>query len=252
MTKFKMDTHMHFDLYKDRNEVLNYIEESGSYTIAVTNLPDLYERYLHLNDGRKFVKCALGFHPELAQQYAYQIEKFDRYISTTRFVGEIGLDYSTKDSINRAIQDRIFSHIVQSCSREKNKVLTVHSRQAEKRTLELLKNLSACNVIMHWYSGSISVMDEALSRGYYFSINPQMLNSANGRKIIGNIPLDRVLFESDAPFTTGMRTTYSVEFQDRIYRYLCECAGVTEAEMSLRLRNNFKTLLTTYSTAVCR
>lgn len=245
MTKFKMDTHMHFDLYKDRIEVLNYIEKSGSYTIAVTNLPDLYERYLHLNDGRKFVKCALGLHPELAQQYAHQIEKFDRYISTTRFVGEVGLDYSTKDSNNRAIQDRIFSHIVQSCSREKNKVLTVHSRQAEKRTLELLKNLSDCNVIMHWYSGSISVMDEALSRGYYFSINHQMLNSANGRKIIDNLPLDRVLFESDAPFTTGMGKTYSVEFQDRIYRYLCERFGATEAEMSSILRKNFKTLLTT-------
>lgn len=85
--------------------------------------------------------------------------------------------------------------------------------------------------IMHWYSGSISVMDEALSRGYYFSINHQMLNSANGRKIIGHIPLDRVLFESDAPFTTGMGTTYSIEFQDRIYRYLCESAGVTETEI---------------------
>lgn len=246
MTKFKMDMHMHFDLYKDRIAVLNYIEESGSYTIAVTNLPDLYERYLHLNDGRTFVKCALGFHPELAQQYSHQIEKFDRYLSTTKFVGEVGLDYSTKDSNNRATQDRIFSNIVQSCSREKKKILTVHSRQAEKRTLELLKNLSDCNVIMHWYSGSISVMDEALSRGYYFSINHQMLNSANGRKIIHNLPLDRVLFESDAPFTTGMGKSYTVEFQDRIYRYLCEHTGATEAEMSSILRQNFKTLLTTY------
>lgn len=239
---------MHFDLYKDRIDVLNYIEESGSYTIAVTNLPDLYERYLHLNDGRKFVKYALGFHPELAQQYSHQIGKFDRYLSTTKFVGEVGLDYSTKDSNNRATQDRIFSHIVQSCSSEKNKILTVHSRQAEKRTLELLKNLSDCNVIMHWYSGSISVMDEALSRGYYFSINHQMLNSANGRKIIDNLPLDRVLLESDAPFTTGMGKTYTVEFQNRIYRYLCEHAGATEEEMSSILRQNFKTLLTTYLT----
>lgn len=46
--KFKMDTHMHFDLYNNRNEVLDYIENNHSYTIAVTNLPDLFERSLHL------------------------------------------------------------------------------------------------------------------------------------------------------------------------------------------------------------
>ena len=40
-----MDAHMHFDLYKNRQDVLDYIEENKSYTIAVTNLPDLYRRY---------------------------------------------------------------------------------------------------------------------------------------------------------------------------------------------------------------
>ena len=45
MNKFNMDSHMHFDLYKNRQDVLNYIEENKSYTIAVTNLLDLYKKY---------------------------------------------------------------------------------------------------------------------------------------------------------------------------------------------------------------
>ena len=95
MMKFRMDTHMHFDLYNNRNEVLDYIENNHSYTIAVTNLPDLFERSLHLCEKRRFSQIALGFHPELAFQYSNQILKFDRYISATKYIGEIGLDFTT-------------------------------------------------------------------------------------------------------------------------------------------------------------
>ena len=42
---FPMDTHFHFDLYKDRLDILNYIEKHQSYTIAVTNLPELFSKY---------------------------------------------------------------------------------------------------------------------------------------------------------------------------------------------------------------
>ena len=45
MSKFYFDTHMHFDLYQNRDDVLAYLEENGCYTIAITNLPDLFEKY---------------------------------------------------------------------------------------------------------------------------------------------------------------------------------------------------------------
>lgn len=243
MKKFRMDTHMHFDLYKNYNEVLNYIEENNSYTIAVTNLPDLFERYLHLCDKRRFVKIALGFHPELVYQFSNQLYKFDRCISKTRYIGEVGLDFTTRDRFNRDIQDRIFSHIVYTCNEVGGKVLTVHSRRAEKRVMEILEGLSSCNVILHWYSGPLTCMDEALKRGYYFSINHQMLQSINGRKIVNRIPMDRILIESDAPFTKGLDRNYSIEFMELIYQYICDMRGVSHEELSLTLKNNFLKIL---------
>ena len=45
MFEFSMDAHMHFDLYENRDKVLEYIESKKSYTIAVTNLPELFQRY---------------------------------------------------------------------------------------------------------------------------------------------------------------------------------------------------------------
>lgn len=246
MSNFKFDTHMHFDLYEERDKILNYAEANKSYTIVVTNLPDLYERYLHINDDRKYVQCALGFHPELAFQYQNQLKKFDQLLKTTRYVGEIGLDFTIKDLSNQKVQEQIFSHIVNECDKSGNKILTIHSRRAEKRVLEILADLSSCIVILHWYSGPIKLMDEAIKRGYYFSVNHQMIQSKNGKKTVDNIPLDRVLIESDAPFTKGLQDKYSIDFMNDIYRYLCDTKGISEKELSAILKNNFKMILTKY------
>lgn len=246
MSKFCFDTHMHFDLYSNRNNVLDFVESINSYTIAVTNLPDLYEKYLHTNKKMKFVQLALGFHPQLCFQYKHQINKFDQYLATTRFVGEVGLDYSTTDADNHQAQEMIFSHIIQECNKAGKKVLTIHSRKAEKKVLEILDGLSSCSVIMHWYSGSLKVMDEAIKRGYYFSVNHQMFQSTNGRKIVERIPDNKILIESDAPFTNGLDNEYSVNFIDEIYQYLCDMKGLTEDELTLMLKNNFRELMTKY------
>ena len=65
MNEFLMDAHMHFDLYKDKIEVLHYIEAVKSYTIAMTNLPDIYNRYEKLVGRYKYTQIAIGYHPEL-------------------------------------------------------------------------------------------------------------------------------------------------------------------------------------------
>lgn len=94
MFDFKMDAHMHFDLYKDRKSVLDYIEKSKSYTVGVTNLPELYEKYFIQYNKYKYVKIALGFHPELVCQFKNQLNLFAKLSRDVRYIGEIGLDYT--------------------------------------------------------------------------------------------------------------------------------------------------------------
>lgn len=142
------------------------------------------------------------------------------------------------------MQDDIFSHIVHSCNEEGEKILTIHSRRAEKRVLEILEELSSCSVILHWYSGPLSLMDAALKRGYYFSINHQMIQSVKGKKIVDSIPIERILIESDAPFTKELNKNYTIKFMEPIYQYLCATRNLSEEELSVILRNNFRNLLT--------
>ena len=243
MSKFYFDTHMHFDLYQNRDEVLTYLEANRCYTIAITNLPDLFEKYRLCYGQYKYVKLALGFHPELVYKYRHQIDKFRSNIRYTRYIGEIGADFTTEDNRERKIQLEILNEIVSVCNQYDDKILSVHTRKAEKQVLEILDNCKS-KVIFHWYSGAIREIEEAIERGYYFSINHQMIRSNNGKKIVANIPLERILIESDAPFTKGLEKKYSMKFMDDIYRFLSETKNVDEVKLGAILKNNFRTILT--------
>lgn len=242
MTKFNMDAHMHFDLYKNRQDVLKYIEENNSYTIAVTNLPDLYRRYYSKEWNYKFIRLALGFHPELASQYENQIEIFKEYFQSTRFIGEIGLDYSIKNEENRKKQRDVFKQIVNLCKTDDKKILTIHSRKAESDCLSILEGFKG-KVILHWYTGSLHNADVALSRGYYFSINHQMIKNQKGRNIINRIPIEKILIESDAPFTIGLDSDYNISFVNELIDFLSLSRNIDKTVLYMQIKSNFKNLL---------
>ena len=65
------DTHFHLDLQNDRTAAIREIEEKQLYTIAVTNLPDLYRKEA-AEIASKYIRFALGFHPELVSKYKGQ------------------------------------------------------------------------------------------------------------------------------------------------------------------------------------
>lgn len=238
---FKFDTHMHFDLYDDRKRILDYLEKAKSYTIAVTNLPELYERYRGMDKNYKYVNISLGFHPELLEQYEKQITVFEKYISEARYVGEIGLDYSDSNC-NREKQKELFKYLILLANRSNDKILTVHSRRAESDVLDVTKDFSG-TVILHWYSGSIKNLERAISEDKYFSINQQMVKSKNGRKIIEKIPIERLLIESDAPFTKGLENEYTVDFMNDIYEEISSIKRISTEELYSVFKNNFKTIL---------
>lgn len=242
MFDFRMDAHMHFDLYKNRETVINFIEENKSYTIAMTNLPELYEKYKKHFRQYNYIRLALGFHPELTFEYEKQIELFLELTPTTKYIGEIGLDFARTNKENKNKQKEIFSQIIEKCSYEKNKVLSVHSRCASKEVIDIMKNFEG-KAILHWYTGSIAELNCATERGYYFSINNQMINSNSGRDIISRIPLNKILIESDGPFTKGMEDEYNLDFNNEIFTFLAKLYNLDEDVIKKRIKANFIQLI---------
>jgi TatD DNase family protein len=243
MFDFYMDAHMHFDLFDNRNEILKLVEEKKSYTIAVTNLPQLFEKYKNQCVENKYFQLALGFHPELVHQYSNQQMLFRKLINETRFIGEIGLDYVKKSKEDVLSQTEVFEKILEWCS-GKNKVLSIHSRSAAKQVVEMLNGFDG-TVILHWYSGSINDLRRAIEQGCYFSINHQMLKSTNGRNIVKNIPVDRLLIESDAPFTNGLDKHYTLDFNDIICNHISDLYQQEIDIVKKRVKANFAEVLKT-------
>lgn len=194
-----IDTHCHFDMMSNPEQYIRNAEIRGDIILGMTNLPSHYKMgRCHLN-GYRHIRLALGFHPQLAAESVNELGLFDQLVDTTSYIGEIGLDFSKNNYHTQDKQIACLRHILATI-KGKNKIISVHSRRAEKVLLELLNEYEAKNVIFHWYSGSVNLVKDIIAQGYYFSVNEAMTLTPNGQKIIAAIPKNRILTESDSPF----------------------------------------------------
>jgi len=81
-------------------------------------------------------------------------------LGETRYIGEVGLDFTTKDQRERALQSKVFGSILEHCASFKDKVLTIHSRRAAAEVVNLVGEKYPGTTILHWFSGSLKVPTE--------------------------------------------------------------------------------------------
>ncbi|WP_236979695.1 Qat anti-phage system TatD family nuclease QatD [Membranihabitans maritimus] len=244
------DTHFHLDLMSEPEKVANEIERQQVYTIAVTNSPSVFFFTERVTSNKKFIRAALGLHPELAAERHKEIAKFSELIDKTRYIGEIGLDNNNKSPSDYQKQKKVFEKLISVCADKGDKILTIHSRRAVKDVLAILGDEFPGKVILHWYSDPLRHIDVAIDRGYYFSINYPMLQSKNGKKIIDSIPLERILIETDGPFTKNENQEFVPSMVPIILENLFSLKREFKSLDSLKktIHRNFENLLkTTYN-----
>lgn len=194
-----IDTHCHFDMMSQPEAYIRQKEQAGDIVIGMTNLPSHFEMGLPHVKRYKYIRLALGLHPLLASENKNELPLFDSLLDQTSYIGEIGLDFSKEGLSTKEDQISTLRKLLEKLEGRK-KIISVHSRKAEKELFDLLCEYNINNVIFHWYSGPIDLIPSIISKGYYFSINEAMTISKNGRTIIKEIPRSRILTESDAPF----------------------------------------------------
>lgn len=206
MNAIYIDSHCHVDRYPSPPDVLAEAATERILIVAVTELPSQFQR-LALRLGRRpLVRLALGVHPLRAREAGpAELTLFNRLLDETDYVGEIGLDGSRQGRDSLPAQRTVFDHLLGQ-PRMRQKVLTVHSRGAEAEVIERLAT-AGVTAALHWYSGALKHIDEALDAGLWFSVNPAMTRSASGQRILSSLPKNRVITETDGPWTkTGGRT----------------------------------------------
>lgn len=204
MTSHYVDLHCHLDLYPDFVSAVEEAERAGVYTLTVTTTPKAWPRNREVTQGTRFVRAALGLHPQLVHERKAEVLLWDKYLTETRYVGEVGIDAGPRYYHSLDLQKDVFGHVLRRCMRESNKVLSVHSVRSAKIVLDLIEaHFSAAKgtIILHWFSGSPSEARRAAELGCYFSINAQMLSNDRGRRLVAGFEPDRILTETDGPFT---------------------------------------------------
>ena len=237
-----IDSHCHIDLYDDPRKVLIESEKAGIVVLSMTNLPSHYEMGLPFFLNSKKIRLALGMHPLFAQYHEAEFSKFESNFSNTSYIGEVGLDFSREGFSTKEIQLKTFVRILNLVSGKK-KILSIHSRRAEKEVLNLLIEHKVTNAIFHWYSGPLNLIDQIVEAGYYFSVNPAMVKSESGKKIIQRIPFDRLLTETDGPFIEEEGKTIMPGKVESVIQYLALLWNMNTADVQLRISSNFQQMI---------
>ncbi|USI29659.1 Qat anti-phage system TatD family nuclease QatD [Alteromonas macleodii] len=240
-----MDMHCHIDLYPNHDEILNDIKSTGFYVLSVTTVPSAFEGTRNLTLGIKHCRTALGLHPQLAHQRKNELVIFDKLVSETRYIGEIGLDGSRGFKEHFDDQIKVFRHILKKCESYSDKILTIHSLNAVDDVLTCLHEYpNAGKPILHWFLATKRQVDTAVHLGCFFSIGPAMLYSDRAKKVISWLPKERVLLETDGPFAKVNGRILFPSDTDMIIPFLSAQWNLSTLEVTKQLGSNLKKLVT--------
>jgi len=230
-----IDVHCHFDMADNPVKYITENERKKIITIGMTNLPSHFQLGRNHVRNYKYIRLALGLHPLRANEHENEYLNFSKYVNETSYIGEVGLDFSPEGFASKNTQLKSFEFVL-DCIKGKLKILSLHSRRAEKEVLEMLCDRNIENAIFHWYSGSLTVLDKIINCGFYLSVNSTMLNTENGRKIIAKIPKELILTETDYPFAEKSDIK-------SVFKYLSNLWLTSEPEVERIIDDNFRRLL---------
>lgn len=199
------DAHAHYDdkwFDEDREELLRSLPEHGVSGV-VCNAVDLNsaETIRGYSEKYPYIWFTAGFHPEnledMPENYLTKITELLKHPKCVA-IGEIGLDYHW--DIPRDLQNRVFEEQL-ALSKELDYPVVVHDREAHGDTMELLRRYRP-DGLMHCFSGSVELMREVLRLGMYLSFGGVVTfkNARHSVDCVREIPLDRLLLETDAPY----------------------------------------------------
>lgn len=241
-----VDFHCHLDLYPDIEAAIREADNAGVFTLAVTTTPRAWPRNHELAQRTKYVRAALGFHPQLVSEIEHELVLWERYLPEARYVGEIGLDAGPRFYKSFDSQKRVFQHILSKCAESGDKIITVHSVRSVKTVLEYLEKylpVGRGKVVLHWFTGTKSEAKKALELGCYFSVNAEMLKSERHLSMVLSIPKDRLLTETDGPFTKFDGRIAIPKDVASVVKELALLHDMGEAQMAELIRINLRQLV---------
>ncbi|MEM3405728.1 MAG: TatD family hydrolase [Candidatus Pacearchaeota archaeon] len=251
------DIHCHLDLYENEEEVKKVIENARKNKVKciITNSVDLTSCKKNLEYTKKYidiVKLAVGFYPkdalereneDIEKRKKRQKESFENLeefaLKNKKYVfaiGEVGLDLYKGKNLEEQ-KELLKKELI--LAEELNVPVILHSRKAEKEIIEFTKDFK-CKKILHCFNGKFSLIKNALSLGYYFSIPTNIVKLEHFKEMIKILPKEKILTETDAPYLSpyaGKKNEPS--FIKETIKVIAKVLDLSEEETEKILWNNF-------------
>ncbi|MDD7983845.1 TatD family hydrolase [Lentisphaera marina] len=205
-------------------------------TFCVTTRPEQFCEARKLAENNPLIKAGLGLFPLYIKDEKADLLAFEKELKNTRFIGEVGLDFTVEENLQNS-QIRVFQKILDLTEEKDHCVLSLHSRRSAEKVMEMIKGREA-TFILHWYSGPLELLDD-LSENIFLSLNPAMIKSRTGKKILRSISLENILLESDAPYVKMKNGEYGSFLTSRVVDSLALIRGVSALEILQKINENY-------------
>ena len=245
------DTHAHMDdqaFREDRKALLDSYPQQGIGLIMNPGCSLASSRNVDkLTREYDFLYGAVGSHPDVADEVNEAVLEEYRMLCKQnpkiKAIGEIGLDYHYED-IPRDIQKKAF-RMQMELARERNLPVIVHERDAHEDGMKIVEEFPDVTGVFHCYSGSYEMAKWLIARGWYIGFTG-VLTFKNARKAIevaSQIPLDRIVLETDCPYMAPEPFRGKRNDPGKIYRMaekLAEIRGLSVEEIQAITMENGK------------
>ncbi len=210
MTKiYDSHAHLNFEGYEqDREEVIHRAFDAGTqFIINIGSGMGMKGNYdaIAIANAHDNIYATVGLHPHEASLFDEQVlQEIGRLADEPKVIaiGEVGLDYHYLHSPKES-QIQAFEAFIE-LARDKRLPLVIHSRDANKESMSILRKMHAGDVagVIHSYGGDREQAAEAIELGFYLSINGIITfkNAQSLREAVAELPVDRLLIETDCPF----------------------------------------------------
>ena len=247
------DTHAHMDdraFDTDREELLSGLPNQGLALVMNPGCSLESSRNVDLLTRQyDFLYGAVGSHPDVADEVNEAVlEEYREIVASNpkiKAIGEIGLDYHYED-IPRDLQKKAF-RMQMGLARELRLPAIVHERDAHEDGMKMVEEFPEVTGVFHCYSGSLEMAKWLINRGWYIGFTG-VLTFKNARKaleVAGNIPLDRIVLETDCPYMSPEPFRGKRNDPGKLYRMaekLAELRGLTVEEIHAITTENGKRL----------
>jgi TatD DNase family protein len=247
-----VDSHCHLDrlnfeeLGTSLEQVLDnarakQVEHFLCVSVTLEQFPSMLEKVVNFAD----VSVSCGVHPldqkdQLDKQKLRTLANHNKVVA----IGETGLDYYYSSDTHQVQQDSFAGHI--DIANELNKPLIIHTRDAKQDTLDIMRahNAQNCGGVLHCFTEDWDMAKQAIDLGFYISISGIVTfgNASALRDVVKQIPLDRLLIETDSPYLAPVPhrgKTNQPAYVEEVGYFIADLKGIKFSELARATTDNF-------------